>query len=164
MTHTKFIEFNHVRDCPYWDKDDGTCKNSRGPAYCTNKPENEASGHCPLEDVEELVKSDNQITFEHTVGNSPCYIDTRWDGCCCVCANHSPVNKHCCHSPKEEGKCVCGETLDFNVCTGLHKLDGSPVNLSGNHGFCELFESNHAHKTGIAIWGKKTTSNTNRET
>ena len=85
-------------------------------------------------------KLKKEIKFEYLVGNEKCYLDTRWESCCCTCANHAEVNKHCCHSPKENNKCVCDEYLGFYVCTALHKMDGSGVNLSGNHGFCELYE------------------------
>lgn len=74
----------------------------------------------------------------------PCQKNSRWKGCCCVCKHRTELFKHCCHSPKPEGTCVCSESLGIFVCIVWVNYDGHwerKVHLCGEHGYCELYEA-----------------------
>jgi len=87
--------------------------------------------------------SKKKISFTYIPGDTPCQKDTRWDGCCCECAYHSMAYKHCWHSPRSKGKCVCSESLGFYLCTVFVNYEGNSqdrAQLSGEHGYCEMFK------------------------
>lgn len=84
-----------------------------------------------------------RIEFEYLHIDQECH-EPNWSGCCCHCISHVEVHKHCCHSPKPEGKendCVCKDSLGFYVCTVFANMEDGMgrANLSGEHGYCELF-------------------------
>ena len=93
---------------------------------------------------ETTKREEKEISFTYIEGDTPCQKGTRWDGCCCECAYRGVVHKHCWHSPKpEKGKCICKESLGFYVCTAWLSGIGEGsrrVQLSGEHGYCELFK------------------------
>ncbi len=83
------------------------------------------------------MNKQKNISFDYTDNNKTCYKTSHWRGCCCECVNHGLVHKHCFHSQrkKKEG-CVCDKSLNFYVCTTF----GPRFNLSGKHGYCEMFQ------------------------
>lgn len=82
-----------------------------------------------------------KIEFDYLNNNDECWLETQWHGCCCQCMHHLEVNKHCCYSPSEPGRCVCKDSLGFYVCILYHDLEyNRGANLSGKHGYCEEFK------------------------
>jgi len=93
-----------------------------------------------------------KIEFEYLHEDDECCLENPelkgW-GCCCQCAHHLQVNKHCCHSPVT-GTCVCSESLDFYVCVVFHDIEDCPTtSLSGKHGVCECFVQRKSIPTKI---------------
>jgi hypothetical protein len=59
------------------------------------------------------------------------------DECCCKCAFHHNVYKHCAHMDRPGKKCICDERLPFSVC---YAPEMNMVQVFPNHGGgCELF-------------------------
>jgi hypothetical protein len=86
--------------------------------------------------------SEKQISFVYK-DSQPCQMETRWKGCCCICKHRMAVYKHCCHSPRLEGKCVCGEFLGFYLCSIWVNYEGTwerRIQLCGEHGYCEMYD------------------------
>ena len=65
--------------------------------------------------------------------------------CCCRCAHHLEVFKHCCYNIRKDD-CICNESLGFYVCTVREIHEGKRASISGKHGCCELFTERRNHE------------------
>lgn len=60
------------------------------------------------------------------------------EDCCCTCAYRLQVNKHCLHN-LSQSTCICDQPLGFYICAGNINWKSRRVNISGEHGECEIY-------------------------